>query len=123
MACHHSPLLTVLILKQCIKSIMNKLQRCKNQVKAYEGNHYGSLSDIGLTWLMTMGGRKDRPGILGTLKPLVLFAPLQLKSPKNIFIKKWVQGRGGVIYTPHCAPLITVTPADEKRQAVVIFAL
>jgi hypothetical protein len=27
----------------------------KNQVKAlYEGNHYGFLSDTGITWLITM---------------------------------------------------------------------
>ena len=32
----------------------------KNQVRAlYEGNHYGFLSDTGITWLITPSGRGE----------------------------------------------------------------
>jgi hypothetical protein len=69
--CHHS-LLTFL------KSMMNQTAVVfKNPVKAlyeYEGNHYGFLSDTGITWLIILSGRErgegDRPRILGTQKPL-----------------------------------------------------
>jgi hypothetical protein len=49
--CHHS-LLTFL------KSMMNQIAVVfKNQVKAlYESNHYGFLSDTGITWLITLSG-------------------------------------------------------------------